>query len=63
MNNYEIYSKSLNSGDKKISIRFKSNILFKEQTNILSFEFPDARLPNTDDNRILAMLIRSLMIE
>ncbi len=63
MNDYEIYSNSLNSADKKISIRFKSNILFKEQTNILSFEFPDARLPNTDDKRMLAMLIRSLIIE
>ncbi len=62
INDNYIGSQKINRWSKDIQFKFDPEILNKYQINIIQFEFPNAHKPN-NDKRVLAMAIRSFMIE
>ncbi len=63
INDKYIGSQTINGWNKDIQFKFNPEILNKDQVNIILFEFPNARKPDNGDKRVLAMAIRSFMIE
>lgn len=63
INDKYIGSQKVNGWNKDIQFKFDPEILNKNQVNIIKFEFPNAHKPNNGDPRVLAMALKSFMIE
>jgi len=63
INNHYIGSKIVDSPDTTIIFKYDKNILNLDSSNIIEFEFPDAKKPdNSADSRILAIALMSFII-
>jgi hypothetical protein len=63
INDVLIGSKRINTSSKGIRFRFAPNILNKDGMNTIQFDFPDAKKPDNGDPRVLAMALRSFIVE
>ena len=63
INNNNVGTQIVNSSDIHIAFHFNPNILKKNRINIIEFKLPDAHKPSNGDKRILAIALKSLVIE
>lgn len=63
INDKYLGSQNIDGWDKDIQFEFNPDILNKNQINVINFEFSNAHTPNDKDQRILAMALKSFMIE
>jgi len=63
INDNYIGNKTINSNDTNISLSFNHKILFNNDINNIHFEFPNAHKPNNNDQRTLAIALKSFSIE
>lgn len=63
MNNQKITDTTFNGGNIHTSFSFNPKIFKVNDVNILKFEFPNAHKPNNEDQRVLAMSLKSFIVE
>jgi len=63
INNHHISSKTINATDTNITFQFNPKILNVNSENIIKFEYINAQMPNNGDQRILAMALKSFILD
>ncbi len=63
INNYYIGSQAVNGDNMNLIFKFDTNILYTNSINTIEFEFPNAHKPDNGDQRVLAMALKSFIIE
>jgi hypothetical protein len=55
LNNHLLYENEIDNSDLTLSLEYKKDWLITDKINILHFDLPNAKSPNSADKRVLAM--------